>query len=474
MSQSADDRTNQVRRYLKSTIKFLASLKLAVIVIAAIATVIAVGTFVEAKYDANAARKLVYDTFWMYTVMGVLAVNLIAVMVDRWPWKPRHAPFVFAHIGILILMFGAILTQKFGLDGSIRVGIGDKNQYVIVPETDILVYSSFDGDRYTKLAEENVDFFKHPPTEKKPLTIAAFNADIKFTDYKPYVLPSRKVVEPKDKNGRYGAGLRFQVQNPNIKVNAIEWLVQRRPNDVATHNFGPAALHLGPAPATGNGANEIFFTPDEKGGVNYVVFQKDSVVPLKKGHVNEGDSFAPGWKMPIEVRILRYLPQATDEWDLQDRETPTPLTTSAVKFTFNGQDHWMLLNDSVKLFTNDAVYIVSYGNRRLDLGFPIQLKKFEIDRYQGTRKAMEYKSVVGVPNIDSHQISMNEPLKYNGFTIYQASFEEDPNTGQPVASVFSVNQDPGRWIKYLGSFIMSLGILLLFYYKKRAKKEKPS
>jgi cytochrome c biogenesis protein ResB len=108
------------------------------------------------------------------------------------------------------------------------------------------------------------------------------------------------------------------------------------------------------------------------------------------------------------------------------------------------------------------------------LGFPIELRKFDIDRYQGTRKAMEYKSIVSVPNIESHQISMNEPLKYNGFTIYQASFEEDPNTGQPVASVFSVNQDPGRWIKYLGSFIMSLGIVLLFYYKKKAKKEKPS
>lgn len=474
MSQAADDRTNSVRRYLKSTIKFLASLKLAVIVIAALATVIAVGTFVEAKYDAAAARKVVYESVWMYGVMSVLAINLTAVMVDRWPWKPRHAPFVFAHIGILILMFGAILTQKFGLDGSIRVGIGQQNQYVIVPETDVLVYSSFDGDRYTKLAEQNVDFYKNPPTEKNPLVIPAFNAEIKFTGYKPYVIPTRKVVEPKDKKGRWGSGLRFQVQNANIKVNVIEWLVQRRPGVLATHNFGPAALHLGPAPEKGAGNNEIYFTPDEKGGVSYVVFQKDSEKPLKKGSIKEGESFNPGWKMPIEVRVLRYLPQAMEEWDLQDRETPTPLTTAAVRLVFNGQEQWALLNDSVKLFTEDAVYIVTYGNRRLDLGFPIQLRKFDIDRYQGTRKAMEYKSVVSVPNIDSHLISMNEPLKYNGFTIYQASFEEDPNSGQPVASVFSVNQDPGRWIKYLGSFIMSLGIVLLFYYKKKAKKENPS
>lgn len=474
MSQAANDRTNGFRRNLKSVIKFLASLKLAVIVIAAIAAVTAVGTIVEAKYDAMAARKLVYDTFWMYSVMGVLATNLIAVMVDRWPWKKRHTPFVLAHIGILILMFGAILTQKFGIDGSVRVGIGESNQYVIVPETDVLVYSSFDGDRYTKLSEQQVDFFKTPPTVNKPLVIPAFNSEIKFTDYKPYVLPSRKVVPPKDAKGRWGAGLRFQVQNANIKVNVIEWLVQRRPTDLATHNFGPASLHLGAAPEKGRGENEIYFTPDEKDGVKYVVFQKDSEKPLKKGNLKEGDAFVPGWKMPIEIRVLRYLPQATEEWDLQDREAPTPLTTSAVKMEFNDQVHWMLLNDSVKLFTDNSVYIVSYGNRRLDLGFPIKLQKFDIDRYQGTNRAMAYKSVVEVPNIGEHEISMNEPLKYNGFTIYQASFQEDPNSGEPIASIFSVNQDPGRWIKYLGSLIMSIGIIMLFYFKQKAKKEKSS
>jgi len=474
MSHAADDRSNKVRRYLKSTIKFLASLKLAVIVIASIACVIAVGTFVEAKYDATAARKIVYESFWMYGVMGILAINLTAVMVDRWPWKARHTPFVLAHIGILILMFGAIITQKFGLDGSMYVKIGQSAQFVTVPETDILVYSSFDGDRYTKLAEMNVDFFKHPPTPEKPIVIPAYGGEIKFVEYKRYVLPSRKVVPPPDTNGRWGAGLRFQVQNANIKVNVIEWIVQRRPGYLESFNFGPAAMHLGPAPAVGRGANEIYFTPNAKDGVDYVVFQKDSEQPAKKGSLKEGDAFNPGWKMPIEVRVLRYLPQAKEEWDLQDRETPTPLTTSATKVIFNGQEQWILLGDTIKFFTNEAVYLVGYTNRKIDLGFPLQLKEFAIDRYQGVRKAMEYKSVVSVPNMDSHLISMNEPLKYNGLTFYQASFDEDPNTGQPVASVLSVNQDPGRWIKYLGSLIISLGIIMLFYFKQKTKKDKSS
>ena len=458
---------------MKKVLKFLASLKLAVVIILSLATLIAVGTIVEAKFnDATVARKLVYDTIWMYIIMGSLAVSLIAVMVDRWPWKPRHASFICAHIGIILLLIGSVLTMQFGIDGSVRVPMGQSNQYLILPETDVLVYSSFDGDRYTKLLEQPVDFFSRKPSAAKPVKVSTLSGELKFTDYKPFVIPSRKVSAPKEANGRRGAGLRFQVQNAN--VNVIEWVVQRRPNELATHNFGPAALHLGPAPEKGRGFNEIFFTPASDETMKYVVFQKDQEQPIKSGTIKEGGSFVPGWKMPMEVRALRFLPEAEETWDLADRTSTTPLTTSAAKIEFNGSEHWILLNDTLKLFAPDAVYVISYGNRRVDLGFAITLKNFQIEKYPGTTRPASYRSVVSVPNIADHEISMNEPLKYAGYTIYQASFDNDPNTGEPAASVFSVNQDPGRWVKYLGSLIMSIGIILLFYFKQKVKKGKPA
>ena len=61
----------------------------------------------------------------------------------------------------------------------------------------------------------------------------------------------------------------------------------------------------------------------------------------------------------------------------------------------------------------------------------------------------------------SYLISMNEPLVYGGYTFYQASYVMEE--GRPPISVFSVNYDPGRVVKYAGAIIMVLGIILMFY-----------
>ncbi|MES3039429.1 MAG: cytochrome c biogenesis protein ResB [Bdellovibrionota bacterium] len=450
------------KKTIKRYIKALSSIKIAVIVISSIAVLTAIGTIVEAKYDATAAQKLVYRSVWMYIIMGIFATNLIAVMVDRWPWQARHSSFICAHVGILMIIVGQFVTGTYGLDGSVRVEIGKNNRFVTVPETDITIYSSFDGTNYSKMHEQEVDFFMKSP-KKKPLVVQ-LDAPLEFFDYENYVIPSKQVQA--STQPQVGSGLRFQMRNPN--VNVVEWLVQRNPQTTASHDFGPASIHLGTLPVIGRNRNEMYLQPDgEK--LKYAVFNTRDKKPLKTGTAKEGDLIATGW-MNLEMRVLRYLPKAEETWEVTAREAPTPLTSPAVKLRYKGKEHWLLLNDTVKLFSDNSVYFVTYGNRRLDMGFPIQLKEFAIERYEGTNRPASYESIVEVPEQPPAKISMNEPLKYNGLTIYQASFQDGPG-GQPIASIFSVNYDPGRWLKYLGSIVMVLGIILLFYFRKRFQRK---
>ncbi len=449
----------------RKIIKKLASLKLAIVIIVSLTLLAAIGTFIEAKYDATAAKKIVYESVWMFLVMGMLCISLIAVMLDRWPWKKHHSAFVSAHIGILILITGSVITMFYGVDGSVRVGIGEENSYITIPATDLIVYSSFDGSQFTKIYEKEVDFFRKSP-KQNPMEILKKTVNIRITDYQPYVLPQKKIFE--DANPRWGAGLRFQVSND--RVNVIEWLVQRNPSSVVSLDFGPAKIHLGAAPPSGRAENEIYLTPEKDKKTNqwkikYSIYGRDNIDVKKQGYVTEGNSFPTGW-MGLEVKILRFYPTAREEWEVKPRETPTPLTTEAVQVEYAGRKQWILLNDTLKLFTADAAYFVSYVNRRIDMGFPIHLREFMVDRYQGTMRAAAYKSHVYIPQLGDAEISMNEPLKHKGLTVYQASFQDGPG-GRPVASIFSVNYDPGRWLKYIGSLVMCIGMILLFYFRKK-------
>src|SRR5690606_979145 len=134
-----------------------------------------------------------------------------------------------------------------------------------------------------------------------------------------------------------------------------------------------------------------------------------------------------------------------------------------------------------RLFDDNMMYVMGYGNARLQLGFGIKLKDFRVGRYQGTMRAASYESVVEIPNDPAEHrlsaaeqtgatrevlISMNEPLKFRGLTFYQSSFEED-ESGVPTHSILSVNYDPGRWWKYLGSLLVVIGTASLFYRKAR-------
>jgi len=173
--------------------------------------------------------------------------------------------------------------------------------------------------------------------------------------------------------------------------------------------------------------------------------------------------------MGLEFKLLRFFPHAEEKWEFEKVDRPSPLTTAAIQISFQGKDYWLQQEDILKLFTTNSAYIISYGTRRIDLGFNIFLKEFSVGRYPGSSMASSYESKVHVEGENlEYTISMNEPLKHNGLTIYQASFQE--NEQGPIASIFSVNYDPGRWIKYLGSFLMTLGTVLLFYNKRKASR----
>lgn len=447
--------------------RFSSSFQLGIPILVAIAVLIAWGTIVESNYDAPTAKRMVYDSWMMWVTMVLLVYNLAIVVVDRWPWQMRHYPFILVHAGIIVLVGGGWVTARYGLDGNMAVPIGSKNNFASIPITDVVVWATFDGDRYSRIIDRQVDFYSHPPTPDNAMILELGVDQVKILDHVPYALLDNKVRKSDDATA--GSSIRFQLMNDRVKQ--VEQITQNKKGKTASFNLGPAKVHLGEVPNPIVPANEIYLTPLNDNEIRYTIMHKSSHKPFKTGKMKIGDVLSTGW-MGLEFRLLDYIPLAKEEYEVIRRERPTEQTTAAMQVEHRGVKRWVALNDVVKLFGDTSAFLLSYQNRRIPLGFDLHLLDFKVKRYEGVSKAMSYESQVQVLDdnkqpLATQTISMNEPMKFAGYTIYQASFQEDPVTHEPTMSIFSINKDPGRPIKYIGSIILSLGIVWLFYQRRK-------
>ncbi len=193
------------------------------------------------------------------------------------------------------------------------------------------------------------------------------------------------------------------------------------------------------------------------------------------GEVEVDKEYATGW-MDLKFRVSEYIPYAVESEtpDALDYITgPSDSYTTAIHISEerDGQldknsGMWLLENSTkLKSFEGREV-LIQFSKNRMTLPFKLYLEKFFMGTDPGTQKAATYQSTVSVKETKegeqkSSLISMNEPLHYGGYTFYQASYQLQE--GKPAISVFAVNYDPGRWVKYIGSLILCLGIGIMFW-----------
>lgn len=452
-----------MRFQFRKIIKLLASLKLAVFILLSVSVLIAVGTIVEAKYDAYTAKQAIYSSLAMFCIMSLLVINLIAVIIDRFPWKYHHMAFIFAHIGIIVILMGSLLTYLDGIDGTLRLEINNPSNNVVTQDTVLTLYKSNDGVDYKIVHQEDFKVFMNEWSDDRPFILRGKDFEFKIVD--AYLYASSKMVIEPTQIQQSGAALRYFISNPN--VSQVDWLVQKNIFEKVEQQVGGVLISFGGLWERNLAINEIRLVPKEK-GVEYSLYSKNQDKPYSHGFGDEGALIKTNW-MNLELKFLRFHPKAIVKWDMKKNDHPTSQTTQAIKVIHQNTESWLPLNDYLKIFTDKNIYLLSFMNKRVVLPFSLNLKKFEKINYQGTMRAMAYSSEVIVDDlVQTHQISMNEPLKVDRYLFYQASFEESPQGGA-TASILSVNYDPGRILKYLGSIIMCLGIVMLFYFKRKRR-----
>ncbi len=146
--------------------------------------------------------------------------------------------------------------------------------------------------------------------------------------------------------------------------------------------------------------------------------------------------------------------------------------TKAVRLDIKGETYWVTDNKPLNLLVEGRQVKIFLTKKSITLPFEFVLTDFKMDKDPGTNNPASYESFVRLHEEDgpsNHHVFMNNPLKTQGFTFYQASYS-DLGQGQ-YSSTFSANVDQGRPIKYLGSLLLVFGAFA--HYLLNRKKVKP-
>ncbi len=113
-------------------------------------------------------------------------------------------------------------------------------------------------------------------------------------------------------------------------------------------------------------------------------------------------------------------------------------------------------------FTHEGhTYTMSIRPTRQYLPYALTLKKFSHDKYPGTEIPKNFSSLVQISNPSKGEardvlIYMNQPLRYEGRTFYQASFQG------ATLTILQVVKNPGWLLPYISCVLVTIGLLVHF------------
>lgn len=573
-------------------LKFLASLRLAVVIILSLMAAMAAGTFVESAEGTQAAVLVVYDSLWFYAILFMLGVNVFAVMIDRIPWQKKHTGFLITHLGIILVLVGSFVTRSTMVDGQLTLAEGESSSYVtlthkplvyvfehasqkdwIFPlkrkpfawtgKEDLRSEKKHSGDPVLKLlhyypkarVKENLvnadegpaaltltiknDFVEQQlsliedDAEKGRISMgpAVFSFSklkleqtIETADQQgfiEFVFPERSLQVPFDPAGPFPVsyaleGTPYEVtvrrhlknaavvgkelidqagasagDNPETWLNpAVELTLTgpdlqeghttfaKYPEFPTVHGLKPSAAgvkvyyrlpHLNAAKTP----NELRFVKED-GRLTYQIKDKNG---LRGGDFTAGEIYETGW-MGLTFKADEYLPHSRIEKEylplhnLSEAVDAVPAVQVEVAGGGSAQTVWLTQGRRESVRLGERQYELIYGFKRIPMGFKVQLKDFQIEHDPGTENPASFASDVvlkddmkGIAR-DVH-ISMNEPLEYRGFKVYQAAYSLVP--GEPEISIFSVGHDPGIPFKYIGTILIVAGAVVMFSMRKFVK-----
>lgn len=500
--------------------KFIGSAKFAVIIIVIFALALSVGTFVESAYDTDYASRLIYKSWPFMLLQLAMFISIFIATIRRFPYRKRLLGFYILHLGLLLIFGGSFITYMVGIDGSMQLLPNTPNRLIQLP---------FHQVEVTSLDKKEV-YSLDMPYRAFPTDLDLPFKGYHLKNYYPFSKLETKWMPSKMKEARSS---HYLLKNENFTRDFI-LSSHPKSLGKSTVSLGPLNAHYLPsglAPCFEDKSSYLIWDLEENKchplnsqseeelsttikGKKYTFTPKASPIPIdpetkkflpelplrlfnkslfqEKVHlfsfgdqvafydrnekrwyvkklVENGSGVDLPW-MDFTLSLIRdshgfypaHIPVESPPKKQKER-------IQALEIEYQGQTHWLTSQKPLNL----DHYIFRLRPKVISLPFEITLNKFNMDKDPGTQNPASYESFVSVFDGTKNQdkkVYMNNPLDWDQFTFYQASYF--PLENGLFGSVLSANYDPGRFLKYFGSLLLVLGSFWHFVITRRRKKRR--
>ena len=120
------------------------------------------------------------------------------------------------------------------------------------------------------------------------------------------------------------------------------------------------------------------------------------------------------------------------------------------------------LPDAQSFIANGRVYELVMRQRRFYKPFSSDAARFQHEKYAGTEIPKNFSSRVRLLDLERSEnrevlISMNNPLRYRGYTFFQSGFDDSDRT-----SILQVVRNPAAILPYTSCGLVALGLVVQF------------
>ena len=460
---------------------------MAISLLVAIAAVLAWGTLYEVRFGTAAVQRFIYQSGWFQALLVFLGINLAAAALQRCPWQRKHLPFVLAHVGILGVLAGAIVGGKFGIEGRLVIPEGEASRTLQIPVNVLTVHQPNPGVYREFRTRFETTAWNHRPHALFTVPSHEGVLQIVVDRYHPNAVVEEEITD------------RGTADNPAVQISVHRkadasgaastsgsqggqeqslWLFARDPNRFWASSAQAHLLFL--EPSSKDQLDQLLDQSKRKLRVNAITVVREPsgelsavltdasggrqvVRPLVVGqsHSHEG--------LGLSFQVTAHYPRAQVAQRFLNRDND--VKAEAIHLTAMSQGEvaaaWLALRDSVELTLKGKPLRIGYRPAVRELPFSVKLLDFRKIDYPGTQMAAGFESDVELSDparglVLKRKISMNNPLKHRGYSLFQSSYFEEP----VETTVLSVRNDPGTPFVYAGFLVIIAGVTTMFVRRR--------